>query len=116
MNAERYLLAHADAACSPVIFRVATLYGLSPRTRFDMIVNQFVLEAYTKRALLIYQRGYSRSFLHLQDAMQGLHLGLTAPRRNLRGDIQPRHRPRQPYQGRGCGVNLEKAPGDGRAL
>ncbi len=87
VNAERYLLAHADAACSPVIFRVATLYGLSPRTRFDMIVNQFVLEAYTKRALLIYQRGYSRSFLHLQDAMQGLHLGLTAPREEISGQI-----------------------------
>ncbi len=47
--------------CSPLIFRFATLFGVSPRTRFDLIVNQFVLEAMTKRELIIYQRGYSRS-------------------------------------------------------
>lgn len=87
VNAERYLLAHADAPCAPVIFRLATLYGLSPRTRFDMIVNQFVLEAHTKRELLIYQRGYSRSFLHLQDAIQGLGLGLTAPHESIVGEV-----------------------------
>jgi len=43
--AERYLLSHADAACAPLIFRPAHLYGISPRPRFDMIVNQFVLDA-----------------------------------------------------------------------
>jgi nucleoside-diphosphate-sugar epimerase len=87
INAERYLLAHKDAACAPLIFRLATLYGLSPRTRFDMIVNQFVLEAYTKRELLIYQRGYSRSFLHIRDAVSGLALGIEAPEAKIRGQI-----------------------------
>lgn len=77
--AERYLLGQADNNCAPLIFRLATLYGLSPRTRFDMILNQFVLEAYTRRELLIYQRGYSRSFVHIQDAVHGILLGLQAP-------------------------------------
>ena len=44
--AEDYLLANKESNCSPLIFRFATLYGLSPRTRFDLIVNQFVLEAF----------------------------------------------------------------------
>lgn len=87
VNAERYLLAQSDAPCTPIIFRVATLYGLSPRTRFDLIVNQFVLEAYTKRELLIYQRGYSRSFMHVRDAVEGLTLGLEAPEENIRGEV-----------------------------
>lgn len=87
INAERYLLAQTDASCAPLIFRLATLYGLSPRTRFDMIINQFVLEAYTRRELLIYQRGYSRSFLHIQDAVDGITMGIEAPEGKIRGEI-----------------------------
>ena len=85
--AERYLLAQADATCAPLIFRIATLFGLSPRTRFDLIVNQFLLEAFTKWELLIYQRGYSRSFMHIQDAVRGIVLGLESPEDRVRGQI-----------------------------
>lgn len=85
--AERFLLAQGDASCAPLIFRLATLYGISPRTRFDLIINQFVLEAYTRRELLIYQRGYSRSFVHIRDAVRGLILGLHASDEKARCQI-----------------------------
>ncbi len=85
--AEEYLQAHKDSSCTPVIFRFATLFGISPRTRFDLIVNQFVLEAFTKRELLIYQRGYSRSFVHVRDIVAGIILGLGAPDDKVRGEI-----------------------------
>jgi len=84
---EEYLLSQKDEACSPLIFRLATLYGISPRTRFDLIVNQFVLDAYTKRELIIYQRGYSRSFVHVQDVVHGIMLGLSASEEKVRGQI-----------------------------
>src|SRR3989337_1466401 len=61
--------------------------GISPRTRFDLIVNQFVLEAYSRRELLIYQRGYSRSFMHIRDAVRGILLGLKAPEADVRGQV-----------------------------
>jgi nucleoside-diphosphate-sugar epimerase len=85
--AERFLLAQSDTSCAPLIFRLATLYGMSPRPRFDLIINQFVLEAYTKRQLLIYQRGYSRSFIHINDAVRGFILGLHAPDEKVRCQI-----------------------------
>ncbi len=85
--AERFLLAQGSSSCTPLIFRLATLYGLSPRPRFDLIINQFVLEAWTKRELLIYQRGYSRSFVHIQDAVRGFILGLQAPEDKARCQI-----------------------------
>ena len=85
--AERYLLGQASNPCAPLVFRLATLYGISPRTRFDMIVNQFILEAYTRRELLIYQRGYSRSFMHIRDAVRGILLGLKAPEADIRGQV-----------------------------
>jgi len=85
--AEEYLLAKRDAVCAPVILRFATLFGLSPRTRFDLIVNQFVLEALTKRRLIIYQRGYHRSFVHVRDVVEAICLALESDEARIRGQV-----------------------------
>ena len=85
--AEEYLLSQKNAPTAPLSFRFATLYGISPRTRFDLIVNQFVLEAFTKRELIIYQRGYSRSFVHVRDTVRGIIMGLEAPEKKIRGQV-----------------------------
>jgi nucleoside-diphosphate-sugar epimerase len=85
--AEEYLLSQKDSSCAPLLFRFATLYGISPRTRFDLIVNQFVLEAFTKRQLIIYQRGYSRSFVHIRDVVRGVIMGLEADQNKIRGQV-----------------------------
>lgn len=78
--AEQFLLTQTGSAhCVPVVYRFATLFGISPRTRFDLIINQFVLEALSKRKLLIYQRGYSRSFVHVSDICRALILALESP-------------------------------------
>jgi nucleoside-diphosphate-sugar epimerase len=84
---EEYLLSQKDSACAPLLFRFATLYGISPRTRFDLIVNQFVLEAFTKRELIIYQRGYSRSFVHIRDVVRGVIMGLEAETNKVRDQV-----------------------------
>ena len=86
--AERYLTEiAATSRCAPLVFRFATLFGISPRTRFDLIVNQFVLEAMTHRELIIYQRGYSRSFVHVRDVVDGIVLALSTPIERIRGQI-----------------------------
>lgn len=85
--AEQYLLGQKDAPTAPMLFRFATLYGISPRTRFDLIVNQFVLDAYTRHQLLIYQRGYSRSFVHVRDVVRGIMSGIDAPEEKARGQV-----------------------------
>ena len=54
------------------------MYGISPRTRFDLIINQFVLDAFLTRELTIYQRGYSRSFIHVFDVVRCLIAGMHA--------------------------------------
>ena len=84
---ERYLLGDPNGICAPVIFRTAHMFGLSPRPRFDIIVNQFVLDAFLRRELLIYQRGYLRSFIHIADAVKGIILGLEAPEEKVRGQV-----------------------------
>jgi nucleoside-diphosphate-sugar epimerase len=71
--AEEYLLQQGrSSSCAIVIPRFATLYGVSPRTRFDLIVNQFVLEALIRRKLVLYQGDYTRSFIHIADVVEAL--------------------------------------------
>jgi nucleoside-diphosphate-sugar epimerase len=85
---ERYLQSEtAGSSCAALIFRPTTLYGMSPRPRFDLIVNQFVYEAFSKRRLMIYQRGYLRSFVHIADAVHGIILGLQSPVDIIRGQV-----------------------------
>lgn len=78
--AEQFLLHEtAGGQAAPVLFRFATLFGVSPRMRFDLIINQFVLEALARRRLVIYQRGYARSFVHVRDVADAVLLALQAP-------------------------------------
>lgn len=86
--AEEYLRGRAtDARCAPIIPRFATLFGVSPRTRFDLIVNQFVLEALTDRKLVLYQGNYTRAFVHVRDIVNALLLFASAPLHLVRGEV-----------------------------
>jgi nucleoside-diphosphate-sugar epimerase len=66
IEAEEFLLG-SKTWCKPLVFRFSTLFGISPRTRFDLIINQFVLEAIKNKQITIYQKDYRRSFCHISD-------------------------------------------------
>lgn len=86
--AEQYLLERATASkCAVVIPRFTTLFGVSPRTRFDLMVNQFVLEALTERKLVLFQGNYRRSFVHVRDVVRALLVLASAPLPSVRGEI-----------------------------
>lgn len=85
--AERYLQERAGGRCAPVISRFTTLFGVSPRTRFDLLVNQFVLEALTRRKLVLFSSNYMRSFVHVRDVVRALLLLLDAPVADVRGQV-----------------------------
>ena len=55
MKSEELLLASADTDFAPVVLRFGTFYGLSPRPRFDIVVNLLVAKAVTegKRVVLV---------------------------------------------------------------
>lgn len=86
--AEKYLLQQGQSShCAPIIPRFTTLFGVSPRTRFDLLVNQFVLEALTDRRLVLYEGNYRRSFVHVRDVVEALCLLLQAPVEDVRNQV-----------------------------
>jgi len=56
-EAEKLLLGMADADLCPVILRKGTIYGFSPRMRYDLVVNTFVKDALSKGVITIHYGG-----------------------------------------------------------
>ena len=63
-HAEAELLASGNA----IALRFATLFGMSPRMRLDLLVNHFVHAAVTDGYLVIFEKDFMRNFLHVRDA------------------------------------------------
>jgi nucleoside-diphosphate-sugar epimerase len=61
--------AEAEVLNSPnaVTLRLATVFGMSPRMRTDLLVNHFVHEAVTRGYLVIFEKAFKRNYVHIRD-------------------------------------------------
>ena len=48
-------------------FRLATVFGMSPRMRIDLLVNDFVYRAVTDRTVVVFEGHFKRNYLHVRD-------------------------------------------------
>ncbi len=81
MQAEYDLKELADDSFSPVYLRNATAYGVSPRLRGDLVVNNLVGYAYTTGEVLLKSTGVSwRPLVHVEDICRAFLAALSAPR------------------------------------
>jgi nucleoside-diphosphate-sugar epimerase len=77
---EKYLLSIADENFSPIIFRNATVYGPSPRFRFDLAVNNLSGLAFTTKEIKMDSDGTPwRPFVHILDVCQAVEIALETP-------------------------------------
>jgi len=77
---ERELLALADESFSPVILRMGTLFGFSPRMRYDLVVNTFVKDGISKGCLTLHYGGQMwRPLVDVRDAARAYVAALEAP-------------------------------------
>ena len=56
------------AAGNAITFRLATVFGVSPRMRTDLLVNDFVLRAVRDRFIVLFEADFKRNFLHVRDS------------------------------------------------
>jgi nucleoside-diphosphate-sugar epimerase len=62
-SAENFLKSSTDA----IIFRLATVFGVSPRMRTDLLVNDFTYKAITDKYIVVFEKNFKRNFIHIQD-------------------------------------------------
>ena len=68
VEVEKYLLAQDRSnVCKPTCLRFSTVYGISPRPRFDLTVNEFTKEIALGRELVIYGEQFWRPYCHVID-------------------------------------------------
>jgi nucleoside-diphosphate-sugar epimerase len=80
-------LALNDEEFTVTALRFSSLFGVSPRMRFDMAVNEMVLELYKTKKITVRGKTNQRPFLHLKDAANAYKLVLNAPKEKISGQI-----------------------------
>jgi len=63
VDAEAAVLARGDT----VTFRLATVFGMSPRLRLDLLVNDFTYRAMTDRVVVVFEGHFKRNYIHVRD-------------------------------------------------
>lgn len=63
VDAEKLLLDGGNA----VTLRLATVFGMAPRMRIDLLVNDFTYQAVTNGSIIIFQKDFKRNFVHIRD-------------------------------------------------
>lgn len=87
LKSEKGILELMDENFSPTILRMATLYGLSPRMRFDLVVNLLTAKAVIDQKITIFGGEQWRPNLHVKDAAEAYIKCLEAPINKISGEI-----------------------------
>jgi nucleoside-diphosphate-sugar epimerase len=89
----------ADGGFSPVLLRNATAYGVSPRIRFDLVVNNLMGWAQTTGTIRVMSDGTPwRPLVHIEDIARAALAAITAPRATIHDEAFNIGRPDANYQ------------------
>lgn len=84
---EKVLLNMADHGFAPTILRFSTIFGISGRTRFDLVVNLLTAKAKFDKKITLYGGDQWRPFLHVEDAALSVMSVLKAPESNVANQV-----------------------------
>ncbi len=87
VNLERHILTHGDVHFCPVLFRLATAYGFSPRMRFDLTISDFTRQLTLGHKLCIYDENTWRPYCHVRDISTAIIAALEQPSQHVRGRV-----------------------------
>ena len=72
VEAEEIVLARENG----LSFRLATVFGMGPRMRIDLLVNDFVYRAVNDRAVVLFESHFKRNYIHLRDVVRAFQHGI----------------------------------------
>ena len=84
---ERALLGLDPAPFAATCVRFATVYGVAPRMRFDLTVNEFTRDLWAGRRLEVFGEQFWRPYVHVRDAARGARTVLEAPLERVAGEV-----------------------------
>lgn len=87
LASERVLLDLANDRFAPTIVRFATIYGLSGRTRFDLVINLLTAKAKIDGEITVHGGDQWRPFVHVDDAARAVAMILDAPKELVGSEI-----------------------------
>src|ERR1700736_5340313 len=87
IDSEGILLGAKTATFAPPILRFGTLFGLSPRMRFDLVANLFVARAVFMGSVTVINGDQWRPLLHVQDAARACLASLEAAAESVSGEV-----------------------------
>jgi nucleoside-diphosphate-sugar epimerase len=87
IDSEEALLEAHSSSFYPTILRLATVFGLSYRPRFDLVVNLLTAKAFKDGAITVFNGTQWRPFIHVRDVARGIAQVLEAPLSLIRGEI-----------------------------
>jgi nucleoside-diphosphate-sugar epimerase len=87
VESERVLLDMVGHGFTPVVLRFGTFYGLSPRPRFDLVVNLLTAKAVTEGSITIFDGDQWRPFVHVVDGSRAIIRSLEAPEQLVGGQV-----------------------------
>lgn len=67
--------------------RFSTVYGVSPRMRYDLTVNQFAREAWNDRKLVVFGEQFWRPYIHVRDMARGVAVVCDATEEKVRSEV-----------------------------
>jgi len=76
-----------DRSFVATCLRFATVYGTSPRMRFDLTVNEFTRDLLVKQELLVFGEQFWRPYIHVRDAAQAIAYVLATPASVVAGEV-----------------------------
>jgi len=86
LNSEKGILSLEDDNFSPTILRMGTLFGVSPRMRFDLVINVLTVKAIMEGKFTVFGGNQWRPFCHVKDAAQAYINCLEAPIEAVKGE------------------------------
>ena len=87
LQSERVLLEARSKSFHPIVLRFATVFGLAPRPRFDLVVNLLTAKAIQEGVITIFNGDQWRPFIHVQDVADAVVKVFQAPLESVSGEI-----------------------------